>query len=107
MGEGFDSMDVGKVGLRFNHASTAGWEFGAGVAVAHAFRLHQLLTVAVPGFGFVGADPLGRPTWVEYGARVGYSLNKRSTISVFVTGVAGSAQVDGHAHVGIDYRLML
>lgn len=102
---GVDSMDVGKVGLRFNHAADAGFEFGGGVALAHAFRHRQSLAVSVPGFGFVAADPLETPTWVEYGARVGYRVTRRSTLSLFVAGIAGSNAVDGHAHAGLDYRV--
>jgi len=57
------------------------------------------------GFGFVPADPTGAQTWVEYGAHLGYSFARHSTISVFVAGVAGSGNIGSDTHAGVDCRL--
>ena len=102
---GSDSLGVGKLGLRVNDAVPGGWELGSGLALAHAFTDRQRLNVSVPGFGAVAAGPPGRVTWLEYGARVGHSLTRHSTLSLFAAGVVGTGAVGGHIHAGVDYRV--
>jgi hypothetical protein len=102
---GTDSMGVGKIGLREDHAFKSGWEFSAGLAMAHAFSGRQLLAVDVDGFGPVAAPPLGEQSWLEYRARLGHRLTENSALSAFVAGVAGSSVAGDATHVGVDYRL--
>jgi len=102
---GADALDAGKIAVRYDHTSSAGWDFGVGLAVAHAFDESQGLQVAIPGFGFVPADPTGRQSWLEYGGHVGYAFNRHSALSLFVTGIAGPETVGSAAHFGLDYRL--
>ena len=102
---GSDTMTIGRLGLRFNHAAEHGWEFGAGLTISRALSQTESLFVAIPGFGPVPAGPIGKQTWVEFGARVGYSFGPRSNLSLFVTGAQGSAVIGGYAHVGLDYRI--
>jgi hypothetical protein len=105
VGRGVDEMQVGKIGLRYSHDFNSGWELGGGLAVAHAFSESQSLPVAIPGFGFVPAAKVGDQTWAEFGARVGHTFGRRSTLSLFVVGIAGSAAVGSHADVGLDYKV--
>lgn len=103
---GADEMNVGKIGLRYTHTAAAGWNYGAGLAVAHAFTDRQDLAVAVDGFGPVPAAPVHRETWVEYGVHVGYGLGRNSTLSLFAAGVTGSDRIGSAAHVGVDYKVV-
>jgi hypothetical protein len=105
VGGGGDYMDVGKLSARFTHTATQGWEYGAGLTAARAFKDVQILPVAIPGFGFVPANRFGQLTWLEYGAHVGYSFTPRSTLFVFVTGLVGLDGVGGSGHAGVDYRM--
>jgi hypothetical protein len=101
---GVDAMDVGKIGVRYNHTASSGWEYSGGLALAHAVSAVQELNVVVDGFGLVPAAPAGEQTWVEYGVHAGYAFANHSAVSFFVAGVAGSGYVGSRAHVGIDYR---
>ncbi|MEJ0065007.1 MAG: hypothetical protein WDM85_05885 [Caulobacteraceae bacterium] len=56
------------------------------------------------GFGPVGAPGFGEQTWGEYRVRVGHTLTANSSLSVFVSGIAGSSLVGDNTHVGVDYR---
>ena len=105
VGGGGDYMDVGKLSARYTHTAAQGWEYGAGLTAARAFKDVQVLPVAIPGFGFVPANRFGQLTWLEYGAHIGYSFTPRSTLSVFVTGLAGLDGVGGSGHAGVDYRM--
>jgi hypothetical protein len=102
---GGDRMDVGKLGLRYDHELPGGWELFGGLVVAHAFGESQTFAIAVDGFGALPAPAVGDQTWVEYRARVGHSLTARSSLSFYVSGVAGTPIVGDSADVGLDYRV--
>ncbi|MFI4934372.1 MAG: autotransporter outer membrane beta-barrel domain-containing protein, partial [Caulobacterales bacterium] len=102
---GSDSMTIARLGLRFNHASDHGWEYGGGLTVSRALSQTESLQAAIPGFGPVPAGAIADQTWAEFGARAGYSFGPRSNLSLFVTAVQGSSVIGGYAHGGLDYRV--
>jgi len=102
--EALVGMNVGKVGVRWDHDFAHSWEAFVGLTVAHAFSQEQLLPVDVDGFGPVAAPGVGQQTWGEYRVRVGHSLSANASLSLFVSGIAGSSLVGDNTHVGVDYR---
>jgi hypothetical protein len=104
VGRGQDRMNVGKLGLRWEHDFAHGWEAFVGLTFAHSFSQEQVLPVDVDGFGPVAAPSVGQQTWGEYRVRVGHSVSGNSSLSLFVSGIAGSSLVGDDTHVGIDYR---
>jgi hypothetical protein len=105
VGRGVDRMDVGRLGVRFDHEFSSGWEAFGGFAVAHAFSHGQSLAVTVDGFGAVAAPAIGQLAWIDYRARLGRHLTRRSTLSVYVGGVAGTAPLGASVDGGLDYRI--
>lgn len=105
VGHGTDSMDVGKLGLRYSQDFKSGWEFSTGLAFAHAFSGGQVMPVDIDGFGPTAAGPIGQQSWIEYRARLGHSLSRNSALSLFVAGIAGTSPVAMATHVGVDYRV--
>jgi len=103
---GGDRMDVGKLGLRYDHETASGWDLFGGLAVAHAFSQSQTFNIAVDGFGPLPTPAVGDQTWVEYRARLGHALSARSSLSLFVAGVAGTSAVGDSVHVGVDYKVV-
>lgn len=106
VGHGWDSMQVGKLGVRLSHDLAGGWELFGGLVAAHAFGQGHLLPVDVDGFGPVLAGPVGAQTWLEYRARIGHSVTTRSSLNLFVSGIAGTSTVGDSVHVGVDYRVV-
>jgi len=106
VGAGGDRMDVGKLGGRYDFVTSDGWEIFAGLSIDHAFSQDHTLPVAVDGFGPITSTPVPSQTWVEYRARFGHALGPKTTLSFYVTGLAGTEPVGAPIAAGLDLKVV-
>ena len=71
-----------------------------GPCAVHALNRNSGFTAAVSGIGILTPTDLDAVNWVEYGARLGYSLTDTVTLDVYTNGVSGPSGIDTRVHTG-------
>ena len=94
-----DRMTIGKLRAQITHSFTP--EIDATLWGAFATSLHAKnnLVAAVTGIGPFTARR-EKPSWFEYGARIGYRITQQMQIDVFANGVAGNRGIGHKIHAG-------
>ena len=98
---GTDSMDIAKLGVKFNHDLGGHIELGLNLGVAESLNVHEGLNAAVDGVGPVTPTQASDQTWAEYGAKLTYRLKRGTKIGVFFDGASGGASIGTSVHGGI------
>jgi probable HAF family extracellular repeat protein len=88
-----DEMSAAKLRAQWTHAFTATIDATLWAAAADAFDTKTGFAAGIPGFGLVTPNPMNRPTWAEYGARIGYKITPATVVEVYADGVSGAAVV--------------
>lgn len=104
--EGRERLTLGKVRLEAEGPLSPRMDFGVSLAGAGAFSRSSDLHAVVDGFGDVVAAPMARPTWVEFGARLGYRLTPRVVVDAFANGVGGVRAVPSTIGGGFAVRMI-
>ncbi|VVE28686.1 HAF family extracellular repeat-containing protein [Pandoraea communis] len=98
------TMNVLKLREKWVHAFTSTIDAAIWGAWAHGFSYRDGSQLNVGGVGALSPQVSNRLNWVEYGARVGYRVNRKAKVSAFVNGVAG-ADVGARTHVGLNLEM--
>lgn len=102
-GSGQDVMDVVRVTAQHVHLFGSRIELHVHAGVSHSFNIRSGVQATIAPLG-VFTPSLGRKTWLEYGARVGFRLNKRLTLDTFLIGASGPKPIGNSLHGGIGVR---
>jgi probable HAF family extracellular repeat protein len=97
-------LTLGKARVEWTHRFSETVDATAWGAAAYAFGASSNLTANVLPLGTLTPSAVGRPVWLEYGARVAYRFSPRGSVGVFVDGVAGNSWAGSEAHAGVDVR---
>lgn len=100
---GTDMMNVARLAVQHTHLLNSKIELGLNVAVAQSFGTKSGVKALVGAFGLLKPS-IGNKAWVEYGARIGFRLNKRVTIDTFVLGASGPKPIGTTVHGGVGVR---
>ena len=98
---GTDSMDIAKLGVKFNHGLGGHLELGLNLGVAESLNVHEGVNANVDGIGAVTPTQAGDQTWAEYGAKLTYRLKSGAQVGVFIDGASGGASIGTSIHGGI------
>ena len=98
-------MDVAKLRLQWSQSLTSKLDMTLWVAGVRGFNTETDVTAGVAGIGTVSAAALGEAKWVEYGARLGYSVSDSVTIDAFTNGISGNDDIGTRVHGGADIRI--
>jgi hypothetical protein len=101
---GGDTTDLAKLRLQWSHQFTPRADGTLWVAGVRSFNRASDLSASVPGFGTLMPTELQTPSWIEYGARVGYNLTDAVTLDGFANGVAGGSAIGSQIHLGAGLR---
>jgi fibronectin-binding autotransporter adhesin len=100
---GTDSMDIAKLGVKFNHGLGGNLELGLNLGVAESLDVHEGVNANVDGIGPVAPTTAGDQTWAEYGAKLTYRLKGGAKIGVFFDGASGGSSIGTSIHGGIAF----
>ncbi len=100
---GTDRINVARFTMQHVRLLSRRVEVQGNVAIAHSFGAKSGVKVAVAPLGLFQPAVVSK-TWLEYGARVGFRVNRRVTIDMFVVGASGPKPVGNTAHGGIGVR---
>ena len=100
---GKDVMDVARVTAQHAHLFGSRVELHVHAGVSHSFNVNSGVRAVIAPLG-VFTPSLGRKTWVEYGVRLGFRLNKRFTLDTFVIGASGPRPIGNSLHGGVGVR---
>ncbi|RRW89207.1 hypothetical protein [Pandoraea apista] len=98
------TMNVFKLRAKWAHALTSSIDAAIWGAWAHGFGYRDSSQLNVGGVGALSPQVPDRLNWMEYGARLGYQVNKKAKVSAFVNGVTG-ADIGSRAHVGVNLEM--
>lgn len=100
---GTDRMSVVSLGGQWTHLWGARIETQFNAGVARSFGSKSGLNAWFVG-GPLGQIGLSEYTWAEYGARIGYRIEKNFVIDLFADGTLGGRPVGNTIHGGIAAR---
>ncbi len=100
---GTDMMNVVRLTAQHVHLFGSRVEFHVNAGVAQSFGIHSGVKANILGVGLL-TPTLGNKTWFEYGARIGFRLNKRVTLDTFLVGASGPKPIGNTLHGGVGVR---
>ncbi|MBV9637898.1 MAG: hypothetical protein JOZ40_24990 [Methylobacteriaceae bacterium] len=101
-----DAMTVGKLRGQWTHVLSPRIDATLWLAGATALDRSSNLTAIVDGFGTMAPAGLKRPSWAEYGGRIGYKITPAATLGLFADGVSGGGGIGTKVHIGGELRYL-
>lgn len=108
MRRGIDRMNIAKASAQWIHlfGSTVETQINLGVARSFGTTTGQITDYSMGlGLGLYKGQPR-EATWLEYGLRVGYRLQKNIVLDVFTDGTLGAKPVGNSVHGGMAVRYL-
>jgi hypothetical protein len=100
---GTDSMQIAKLGVKYNHGLGGALTFGVNLGVAESLNVHEGVNAAVDGIGVVRPARVGDQTWAEYGAKFSCQLKSGSQVGLFLDGASGGPSIGTSIHGGLAF----
>ena len=104
MSSGRDSMGAVKFAGQVTHQLSDEVDLGLRMAAARGGKPSSEVSVAVAGMGESVGEAKGA-NWLEYGARLGYRINRRLSVNAFFNGVTGDRYTGHSLHGGLGLKV--
>jgi hypothetical protein len=102
---GVDKVNIAKLATQWTHLWGSQIETQMNLGVARSFDSRSGVSATLAGLGTVNPT-MGEYTWVEYGMRVGYRLQKGIVIDAFANGTLAKQPIGNTIHSGIGVRYL-
>ncbi|MGE3246040.1 MAG: hypothetical protein AB7F96_00555 [Beijerinckiaceae bacterium] len=100
---GTDTMNVVRITAQHVHLFGSRVELHVNAGVSHSFDVQSGLKAVIAPLGLF-TPTLQNKTWFEYGARVGFRINKSLTLDTFLIGASGPKPIGNSLHGGMGIR---
>jgi autotransporter-associated beta strand protein len=102
---GVDRVNIAKLATQWTHLWGSQIETQLNLGVARSFDSRSGVSATLVGLGTVNPT-MGEYTWVEYGMRVGYRLQKGIVIDAFANGTLAKQPIGNTIHSGVGVRYL-
>ena len=98
---GQQALSSVKLRSQWSHTLNSCWDFTAWTSIAWGREDQNGLSAAVAGIGEVDRAQSSDLFWGEYGFRLGYNLDKFTSISVFANGTIANSDIESDVRAGL------
>ncbi|MDF2116602.1 autotransporter-associated beta strand repeat-containing protein [Roseiarcaceae bacterium H3SJ34-1] len=102
---GVDRVNLAKLAAQWTHLWGSQIETQMNLGVARSFDSRSGVSATLVGLGPINPT-MGEYTWVEYGMRVGYRLQKGIVIDAFANGTLAKQPIGNTIHSGVGVRYL-